>query len=732
MPTDASVTVNVPAAATTGPITVINTDGSIASSSNFTVAVIGAPTISGFSPTSAYLNAPVVIAGTNFVDLTAVRFGTTPASYSTDSTTQITANVPSGFTNGPISVVTTHGTVSSASNFTRTLSPPSISGFSPTSGTMGMRVVISGSNFRGINSVTIGGVWASSTVDAPNQITATVPSGAVTGPIVVNGLDGTATSATNFTVNRPASSPTISGFTPTSGGDGTVVTINGTNLTGTMSVAFNGYPAANVQVVGSTQIRATVAEGSTTGKITLQTTVELARSTSDFTVTAVAPVISSFSPASGPVGTVVLINGQHLLSATDVRFNGVPSDSFGTDVLNSPDQFQATVPLGATTGRITVTNAGGTGTSSTNFTVTSAGSPAISNFTPLTGSSATVVTIYGSFLSGATAVRFNGVNASSFTVVAATQITAVVPPNATSGPISIVIPSGTLTSAASFSILPSITSVSPTSGFAGATVTINGTNLIDATSVRFNGVSTPFSAVSSTQITTTVPAAGTTGTITVSNDAGAGSSPSPFTVLVVPTISGFTPASGGIGDVVTINGSGFVAGLQVSFNGVPAGYSPISSTQITADVPAGATTGPISITTSGGTAVSGISFTVLPSPTITTFSPTSGSPRGLGCHQRDELQRRDGVRFGGAAATYTVDSSIRITATVPGLGLTADHGATGGGTATSSANFTVNSRHGDANNDGTVDMSDLVMLINRLFGGGAAPTGNADANGDGV
>lgn len=735
MPADPSVTVPVPAGATTGPITVINTDGSIVSGSNFTVSVVGAPTISGFSPTSAYLGAPVVIAGTNFVDVTAVRFGTTPASYVPQSATQITAYVPGSFTTGPITVVTTHGTAASTTSFTRTLSPPSISGFSPTSGTMGTRVVISGSNFRGINSVMIGGATAAPTwtVDAPNRITATVPSGAVTGPIVVNALDGTATSATNFTVNRPASSPTITGFTPASGGDGTVVTINGTNLTGTMWVEFNGLGAANVQVVSSSQVRATVLEGAATGRITLQTTVELARSASDFTVTAVAPVISSFSPASGPVGTNVSINGQHLLSATDVRFNGVASDWFGTDVLNNPDQFLARVPLGATTGRITVTNAGGTGTSSTNFTVTGSGSPAISGFTPSSGSSATVVTISGSTMGGATAVRFNGVNASSFTVVGPTQITAVVPPNATSGAISIVVPSGTLTSAASFSVFPSIISVSPTSGFAGAAVTINGTNLIDATTVRFNSVSSPFTAVSATQITTTVPATATTGTITVTNGAGTASSPNPFTVLVVPAISGFTPASGGIGDVVTINGSGFVAGLQVSFNGVPTGYSPISLTQITAPVPTGATTGPISITTTGGTATSSIPFTVVPPPTLTSFSPPSGNPGATVVVNGTNFTTATAVRFNAVTATFTVESATRITAVVPALALTGPITVTTpGGTATSATNFTVITRRGDANNDGVVNVTDLVLLINRLFGGGAPPSGNADANGDGV
>ena len=80
----------------------------------------------------------------------------------------------------------------------------------------------------------------------------------------------------------------------------------------------------------------------------------------------ITPTISSFSPTSGPVGTVVVITGQSLTGATKVKFNGVAATSF---TVNSNTQVTATVPTGATTGKIKVTTAGGTATSSTNFTV---------------------------------------------------------------------------------------------------------------------------------------------------------------------------------------------------------------------------------------------------------------------------------------------------------------------------------------------------------------------------
>jgi len=80
----------------------------------------------------------------------------------------------------------------------------------------------------------------------------------------------------------------------------------------------------------------------------------------------ITPTISSFSPASGPVGTVVVITGQSLTGATKVKFGGIAATSF---TINSNTQVTATVPTGAVTGKIKVTTAGGTATSSTNFTV---------------------------------------------------------------------------------------------------------------------------------------------------------------------------------------------------------------------------------------------------------------------------------------------------------------------------------------------------------------------------
>ena len=75
-------------------------------------------------------------------------------------------------------------------------------------------------------------------------------------------------------------------------------------------------------------------------------------------------------------------------------------------------------------------------------------------------------------------------------------------------------------------------------------------------------------------------------------------------------ISGFTPASGKVGSRVTIRGSSFIGTSAVAFNGVNASFRVLNTKFLTATVPAGATTGPISVTNAGGTATSKKQFTV--------------------------------------------------------------------------------------------------------------------------
>lgn len=325
------------------------------------VALAAAPTITSFSPQSGPVGTAVTIDGTNFTGATQVKFKNRTASFTVDSDGKITATVPAMAQTGKISVTTPDGTALSATSFVVTATAaPTITSFSPTSGLPGAAVTINGTNFDGATSVTFNGVGASFTVNSSLRITATVPSGATTGPIRVTTPSGTATSSTNF---RVGGAPTITSFAPTFGPVGTVVTINGTNFTGATSVKFN-LTSASFTVDSDTKITATVPNGATTGPISVTGPGGTATSRAAFTVPG-TPTVGGFSPSSGPFDSRVLITGQSYSNVSTVKFNGV-SASF---TINSATQVTAIVPRGATTGPISVTNPNGTAFSDDPFTI---------------------------------------------------------------------------------------------------------------------------------------------------------------------------------------------------------------------------------------------------------------------------------------------------------------------------------------------------------------------------
>ncbi|HUM04587.1 MAG TPA: choice-of-anchor tandem repeat GloVer-containing protein [Terriglobales bacterium] len=143
---------------------------------------------------------------------------------------------------------------------------------------------------------------------------------------------------------------------------GATIEVLGQGFTGTTSVKLGGT-AATFTVVSDTYLTAKVPAGSS-GFVTVTTPSGTLTSSRRFTVT---PTVTGFSPASGPVGTHVVITGTGLIQATKVAF-GSKSAAFTVD---SDKQITATVPTGAVTNKISVTTPGGKASSKTTFTVTS-------------------------------------------------------------------------------------------------------------------------------------------------------------------------------------------------------------------------------------------------------------------------------------------------------------------------------------------------------------------------
>lgn len=346
--------------------------------------------------------------------------------------------------------------------------------------------------------------------------------------------------------------PAINSFNPANGGVGTSVTIVGSKLTDTTAVAFNGVNAPQFTINSSSRLTAVVPLGATTGTIRVTTLDGTATSSTNFVVLP-APAISSLFPDRGGPGEIVVITGANLSGATSVKFNEVSAQVF---TVVSPTQISATVPAAATTGRVSVSSPTGVGLSSGNFTVTL--EPAIGSVTPNAGSAGGIVTIVGANFSSASQVRFNGVDAPQFKIESATRITVPIPSAAASGFVEVVTPNGTARSADPFAVVaePVITDFNPKSGFVGASVTIAGANLADATAVKIGGVNDPtFTVDSSRQITARVPVGATNGLLTVTTAGGTASSVVEFVVIPPPANDLFVNAQAIAGTSGTISGS---------------------------------------------------------------------------------------------------------------------------------------------------------------------------------
>ncbi len=155
---------------------------------------------------------------------------------------------------------------------------------------------------------------------------------------------------------------------------------------------------------------------------------------------------------------------------------------------------------------------------------------------------------------------------------------------------------------------PTVTSLSPASGPAGITVTVNGGGFVaGATTVRFGSTAATLQGgCTPTQCTVTVPAGSGAVDVTASA-AGLTSATTPadrFT-YAPPTITGLSPANGPAGLTVTVNGSGFVPGATtIQFGPSQAQLQgACTATQCAVIVPPGSGTVDVTATAGGLTSV---------------------------------------------------------------------------------------------------------------------------------
>ena len=144
-----------------------------------------------------------------------------------------------------------------------------------------------------------------------------------------------------------------------------------------------------------------------------------------------------------------------------------------------------------------------------------------------------------------------------------------------------------------------------------------------------------------------------------------------------------------VGQTFGVLGQGFTGASSVSFDGIPATFKVLKDTFLTASVPAGATTVPVTVTTPGGILTSNKAFRV--TPQVLSFDPPSGPAGTVVTITGVSLSQTTTLGFGNyVPANFTVNSDTQVTATVPAGAKTGVVGVqTAGGTGLSSAAFTV-------------------------------------------
>jgi hypothetical protein len=639
-----------------------------------------APSIGSLSPATAEAGSAaftLTITGTNFTAALSATWGTTALATTYESETEFTASVPDTLVASADTIcvtVSTDGDASSCATFTINPPPAAILGLSPASAVAPVvaHAINPSAPPPAVTSVTpatgsTGGALLtppiSGTIPSPSASPLAASSSSAPLPSTNSNLSSDSLTATfvgaskpafAFSVNPPPTIASLSSTSTVATGATFTLTINGTNyLPGAGATVVRwSYIALATTYVSSTQLTAVVPASLIAKPVTASISVVTAGGTSSgipFTVNPAPPIITAIGMTQVPAGFgafTLNIYGTNFTSPMVANFGATPL----TETLVGSATLPVTIPasLVATAGKVsvTVTTAGGTSAPVT-FTVTQP-PPTITSVSPAlvaAGGAAFTLTVNGSnFILGMNTrwgTTWVGAN-----VISSTQLWVTIPASmiATAGTagVQVYVSGGPgYSNSASITINPApptLTSLSPssvTAGGAGFMLTMNGSVYTTTSTVLWGTTPLDTIYVSPTQLRASVPASliefAGTGSVKVTTAAGT-SAPATFTInAALPAISGLTPGvatAGSAGFTLTINGAYFTSPTTSKWGSTNLTTAYVSSTQLTAVVPASlvasAGTASVTVTTAVGTSPPA-AFAIYPTPRITTTTLPSGT-----------------------------------------------------------------------------------------------------------
>ena len=399
---------------------------------------------------------------------------------------------------------------------------------------------------------------------------------------------------------------------------------------------------------------------------------------------AATPGAVSLSVVAGPTrgGTSVDLSGPAVGSATKAWF--------GSTAVTRIQRVSATRIRLSTPARpagvvyVRVSNASGSSPQSLRATFAFEAVPTVTRLSTAAGSTGggTAVTLTGTGLYRASAVRFGTTAARIVARVSATELRVVAPAHAAGlVDVRVTTPGGTSAAVTAtrfrYGTVPVLTGLSATAGptTGGQSVTLTGSGLTGASTVWFGASRAPsVTRLSATSVRVLTPArpAGTVDVrVTTPDGTSAVVANGRYSYQPAPTVTAIAPPTGPTkgGTVVTITGTGLGLASGVRFGTTWAGYTRVSATTVRATAPAHAA-GPVDIriTTPGGTSPASTAgrFTYGAPPAITQLSTDAGPLAGgtvltiTGTHLEDVAS----VRFGSTAGRNLVlvsPTTLRVT-----------------------------------------------------------------------
>jgi len=619
--------------------------GGVSASTQIFTVIYPLPALTSLTPNTAIVGSStttLTLTGSNFVSSSTVRWnGATISTTTYVNATTLRMQIPSSAlaTVGVSSVTVFNplpgGGTSSTQTFTVGNPVPTLTALSTNYVLVGspqFTLTLTGTNFVASSFVQWNGQTLS-TVGTPTStsISVTVPAGnlaavgvstlTVTTPAT---LSGTVTTAgLNFTVANPI--PTLVSLSTTTaivGSPTFALTVTGTNYVPSSTVIWNSSARATTFVNNTTlSVVIPATDLALTGSFTVNVVnAAPGGGTSNgliFTVGNPAPGIVSLSPSfaliGSPAGTMT-VTGLNFVPGSVVQWNG---SAKVTSVINS-----TTLSVLVTAGdlssvgisTVTVVNPlpGGGTSNGQPFTV---GYPVptlitLSTTTAIVGNPAFTLTVTGLNFAAPSVVQWNG-SARTTTYSSPTQLSAQIlaADLTTVGPNTVTVftaaPGGGTSTGLTFTVgnpVPVLNSLSlsPIAGTSSLTLTLTGSKFVASSIAQWNGSPRDTTYLNSTTLTAAIPAADMAGAataiVTVFNPLPSGGTSNALSLasggiasITDPTLATVTPTAalaGAPAFTMTVTGTNFASNVVVEWNNVPQPTTFVSSTELTAAIPA--------------------------------------------------------------------------------------------------------------------------------------------------